>query len=107
MSVLYDTVSFIKRLHLLVGAAESKFKKIIDQKACWKLVVDLDSFPNSQWRHGRVACSIAYLMEDVFYVFPRKQHVQQYPELMLHKMRLLENVSENMTIRLYGHKHTM
>ena len=52
MSVLYDTISFIKRLHLLVGATESKFKKIIDQKAWWTLVVDLDSLPNSQWRHN-------------------------------------------------------
>ena len=32
MAVLYDTIAFIKRLHLLVGAAESKFKKITDQK---------------------------------------------------------------------------
>ena len=44
---------------------------------------------------------IAYLMEDVFDVFAHKQHFQQYHELMLHKMRLLKNVSENMTIRIY------
>mgnify|MGYP007091312363 FL=1 len=50
---------------------------------------------------------MAYLMEDVFDVFARKQHFQQYPELMLHKIRRLENVSENMTIRIYGHIHTM
>jgi len=50
---------------------------------------------------------IAYLMEDVFDVFARKQHFQQYPEFMVHTMRLLENVFENMTIRIYGHIHTM
>ena len=73
-------------------------------------MVDLDSLPNSQWRHNNywsVVCMMAYLMEDVFDVFARKQHFQQYPELMLHKMRRLENVSENMTIRIYGHIHTM
>ena len=98
---IYQTFAF------LAGAAESKFKKIIDQKAWWKLMVDLDSLPNSQWRYK---CSWSGRLYDCLSdggcfqrFFPR---FQQYHELMLHKMRLLD-VSENMIIRIYGHKHTL
>ena len=59
--------------------------------------MDLDILPNSQSVNitiGRVACMIVYLMEEVLDVFVRKEHFQLYPDLMSHKMRLLENVSE-------------